>query len=111
MPIKGLQTDFPGMVLYEANCVAKHVADWRTGINSHFIGKGFTVEWVADYFSVATSTLYLNYTEAIKKGRVFRDGCLRAKQFHTAMVKNNVTVQIWLGKQWLKQTDKVAVED
>ena len=33
-----------------------------------FIGKGFTVEWVANYFSVATSTLYLNYSEAIKKG-------------------------------------------
>ena len=51
------------------------------------------------------------YSEAIKKGRVFREGCLQAKQFHTAMVRNNVTMQIWLGKQWLKQTDKVAVED
>jgi len=31
---EGLQTDFPGMILYEANCVAKHVADWRMAINS-----------------------------------------------------------------------------
>jgi len=41
-----------------------------------FIGKGYTVEWVADYFSVATSTLYLNYSEAIKKGGYSgRDAC------------------------------------
>lgn len=78
---------------------------------ARFIGKGFTVEWVADYMDVAVSTLYDNYSDALRKGKVFRNGCLQAKQYHTAMVKNNVTMQIWLGKQWLKQSEKVEVED
>jgi hypothetical protein len=73
---------------------------------AQFIGKGFTVEWVADYFAVHRDTLYANYSDALRKGRVFRNGCLQAKQFHTAMVKNNVTMQIWLGKLWLGQRDK-----
>lgn len=78
---------------------------------ARLIGKGFTVAWVADYLGVATSTLYLNYSDALRKGRVFRDGCLQAKQYHTAMAKNNVTMQIWLGKQWLKQSEKVEVDE
>lgn len=70
------------------------------------IGKGFTVEFVADYFDVAQDTLYRNYSDALRKGYAFRNGCLQAKQFKAAMVDNNVTMQIWLGKQWLDQTDK-----
>jgi len=73
---------------------------------AQFIGKGYTVEWVADYLGVSERTLYRNFCQALRKGRVFRNGCLQAKQFHTAMTKNNVTMQIWLGKQWLGQRDK-----
>ena len=73
---------------------------------ARFIGKGFTVEYVADYFGVHVDTLYVNYSDAIRKGRVFRNGCLQAKQFNSAM-KGNITMQIWLGKQWLGQRDKV----
>lgn len=73
---------------------------------SRFIGKGFTVEYVADYFHCSVQTLYANYSEALRKGYVFRKGCLQAKQLHTAMA-GNVTMQIWLGKQWLEQKDKV----
>ena len=76
---------------------------------ARFIGKGFTVEYVADHFDVAISTLYDNYSDALRKGRVFRNACLQAKQYHSAMAKNNTTMQIWLGKQWLGQKDKVEV--
>lgn len=34
---------------------------------------GFTVEWVADYFGVAESTLYREYSEALRKGRASSD--------------------------------------
>lgn len=74
-----------------------------------FIGKGYTVQYVAEYFGVSEQTLYANYSDALRKGYVFRNGCLQAKQFHTAMVKNNVTMQIWLGKQWLKQKDRTDI--
>lgn len=76
---------------------------------AHFIAKGFTVEYVADYFGVSESTLYDNYSEALRKGRVFRNSCLQAKQFHSAMVKNNTVMQIWLGKQWLGQKDRTDI--
>ena len=32
---------------------------------------------------------------------------LRRAQFKSAIDKGNVTMQIWLGKQWLAQTDKI----
>lgn len=76
---------------------------------SQFIGKGFTVEWVADFMGVHVDTLYANYSDALRKGRVFREGCLQAKQYKSAMT-GNVTLQIWLGKQWLGQADKTEVK-
>jgi hypothetical protein len=72
---------------------------------SGLIGKGFTVEFAADFFGVHVDTLYANYSDALRKGRVFREGCLQAKQFKGAM-KGDTTLQIWLGKQWLGQSDK-----
>jgi|SRR5580704_2940482 hypothetical protein len=76
---------------------------------SQFIGKGFTVEWVADFMGVHVDTLYANYSEALRKGRVFRDGCLQAKLYKSAMT-GNVTNQIWLSKQWLGFADKSEVK-
>lgn len=72
---------------------------------ARFIGKGFTVEYVARLMDVCVDTLYGNYSDALKKGYAFREGCLQAKQFKDAM-KGNATLLIWLGKQWLNQTDK-----
>jgi len=43
--------------------------------------------------------------EAIKRGRDLGTRSLRRLQW-TAAKDGNVTMQIWLGKQWLKQTDK-----
>jgi hypothetical protein len=72
---------------------------------SELVGKGFTYEFVADFFGVHVDTLYANYSEALRKGKVFREGCLQAKLYKSAMT-GNVTNQIWLSKQWLGFTDK-----
>lgn len=74
------------------------------------IGKGFTVQFVADFLGVAESTIYRDYSELLRKGYAFRNGCLQARQFQNAMSKNNTTMQIWLGKQWLDQTDRESLE-
>ena len=75
-----------------------------------FIGRGYTVEYVADYFDVNPDTLYANYSESLRKGRVFRNSCLQAKQLQTAM-KGDRTMLIWLGKQWLGQKDQIETTE
>ncbi len=73
------------------------------------VGKGFTVEFVADFMGVHPDTLYANYSDALRKGHVFRNGCLQAKLYKSAMT-GNVTNQIWLSKQWLGFTDKTELK-
>lgn len=68
------------------------------------IARGFTVEFVAEYLGVAVSTLYLNYSEPMRKGRAFRNGCLQAVQYKQAS-EGNTSLLIWLGKQWLRQRE------
>lgn len=46
------------------------------------------------------------YCEAIKEGHNCRNASLRRKQFEVAM-HGNVAMLIWLGKQYLGQTEKV----
>ena len=76
---------------------------------AQLVGKGFTIEFVADFFGVNPDTLYANYSETLRKGYAFRNGCLQAKQVKEAM-KGNTSLLIWLGKQWLKQNDKTETE-
>ncbi len=47
--------------------------------------------------------------ETIKKGRATGLCSLRRAQFVNAVEKNNVTMQIWLGKQYLNQTDRQEI--
>lgn len=74
---------------------------------AQMVAKGFTIEYVAAMHGVCHDTLYANYSQAIKNGIAFRNGCLQARQFQNAMAKNNTTMQIWLGKQWLGQRDRI----
>ena len=69
------------------------------------IGHGATVEMVADALSCSVDTLERNCAEAIEKGRNARNGKLQCVQYGKAM-EGNVTMLIWLGKQWLGQRDK-----
>jgi hypothetical protein len=54
------------------------------------------------------------YRQAIEKGKANGKQSLRRKQYEIAM-KGNSSMLIWLGKQWLNQTDKVeqttSIED
>lgn len=78
---------------------------------SHKISQGYTVEWVAEYCGVHVDTIYTNYSDALRKGRALRDGCLQAKQFEAAMSdKPNPIMLIWLGKQFLGQADKQDID-
>ena len=50
-------------------------------------------------------TLSRNYADPIKRGRENAKASLKRKQFEVAM-KGHVTMLIWLGKQYLGQSDK-----
>lgn len=51
-------------------------------------------------------TEYNNFTEWFEVKRQPGLNSLRAKQFKKAVEQDNTTMQIWLGKNWLNQTDK-----
>jgi hypothetical protein len=72
---------------------------------AELVAMGYTVEYVAEYMGVHVSTLYESYSDCLRKGYVFRNACLQAVQYKGA-IEGNVTMQIWLGKQWLKQRDR-----
>ena len=61
---------------------------------------------IAAHFDVCEETLRTNYREAIKKGHELRNASLRKRQFDLAM-DGNPTMLVWLGKQYLGQSDKI----
>lgn len=86
--------------------------DWDT------VGKlleaGCSGESIAAQLGVHRTTLYnrcktdmgLTFSTLSQQKKMLGDNLLRAKQYQTAM-SGNVTMQIWLGKQRLGQTDKL----
>jgi len=54
---------------------------------------------------------HVNFSEYFKKGSSKGKISLRRAQFRSALEGANVTMQIWLGKQYLGQTDKVIEEE
>lgn len=63
---------------------------------------------IAAFFDCSEKTIYNRFTEIIAKGKENGKAKLRDIQLRSAM-NGNVTMQIWLGKQYLNQTDKVNV--
>ena len=53
----------------------------------------------------SVSTLDRHFDAAIKRGNLHAKGSLRRRQFEIAMA-GNVTMLIWLGKQYLGQVEK-----
>lgn len=88
--------------------------DWDT------VGKlleaGCSGESIAAQLGIHRTTLYnrckadlgLTFSTFSQQKKMLGDNLLRAKQYQTAM-SGNVTMQIWLGKQRLGQTDKTEV--
>lgn len=74
-------------------------------------GQGCTIEEIAGYLGLSHDTLTRRdefmpiYQEGLNKMR----RSLRRKQYEAAM-EGNITMQIWLGKQMLGQSDKRETE-
>jgi hypothetical protein len=69
--------------------------------------KGSTVKEIAALCDVHEATLYRRFAKQIDRGMALRDSCLRAKQYEVAM-EGNPALLVWLGKQYLDQSDKNA---
>lgn len=63
-----------------------------------------TMSEMAAHFDVSVDTLERNYADVIKRGQERGKESLRRMQWKSAM-SGNVTMQIWLGKQMLKQRE------
>jgi hypothetical protein len=63
---------------------------------------------MAAVMDCSVSTLSRNYAEAIEKGRENGKASLKRKQFELAM-KGDRVMLIWLGKQYLDQTEKKQI--
>ena len=64
---------------------------------------------IAAFFGCDPKTIYNRFSTEIEKGRENGKTKLRQAQYQTAM-SGNVSMQIWLGKQLLGQTDKSQIE-
>ena len=65
---------------------------------------GCTDREIAEWFMIKEDTLRYNFAEYLTKGRAGMKRRLRAVQLTTALA-GNATLLIWLGKQYLGQTD------
>lgn len=63
-----------------------------------------TMEEISAHIGVSVDTLERQYADIIKKGKEEGKASLRRMQWRSAL-DGNVTMQIWLGKNILKQTD------
>jgi hypothetical protein len=70
-----------------------------------------TVKEMAYILGVSTDTLNRNYADVIETGKTLGKIALRRAQWRNAVEKNNVTMQIWLGKNILNQTDAPLDEE
>ena len=60
---------------------------------------------IAEYLGVSESTLKFNFSVYMAKARTHLHMKLRRAQLHNAIQNQNATMQIWLGKNMLGQTD------
>ena len=67
-----------------------------------------TQEEIADYFGCSVDTLHRHFAEFLKRGKNRGRIKIRKKQFDLA-VQGNVTMLVWLGKQFLGQQEKPDV--
>lgn len=63
---------------------------------------------IAAVLDCSPDTIERRYHNLLERGREHRNASLRRKQFEVAM-SGHPTMLIWLGKQFLGQTDKTAV--
>jgi hypothetical protein len=71
---------------------------------------GMTDREIADWFQIKEDTLRYNFADYLTKGRAGLRRRLRAVQLSTAL-SGNATLLIWLGKQYLGQSDQPVNTD
>ena len=64
---------------------------------------------IASFFGCDEATIRKRFSDMLTKGREIGKISLRRKQMKVAM-HGNVTMLIFLGKQYLRQADKTAIE-
>jgi len=72
---------------------------------------GCTLNEIADYFSVDVNTIRRRFKKDVTKGKVGVKIRLRKAQLATAIEDKNPTMQIWLGKNMLNQSDTGTFEE
>lgn len=68
-------------------------------------GLNCSTEEIGSFFNVSADTIQRRFAAALKRGRALVNTSLKRKQYALAM-DGNVTLLIWLGKQYLGQADK-----
>jgi hypothetical protein len=71
---------------------------------------GMTDREIAEWFQIKEDTLRYNFADYLTKGRAGMKRRLRAVQLSTAL-QGNATLLIWLGKQYLGQSDSPMITD
>ena len=71
---------------------------------------GCTNNEIADFYGCSTDLIKKSFSLFTLKGRSRLKMKLRKLQWKSAEA-GNVTMQIWLGKQYLKQSDKIESEN
>jgi hypothetical protein len=70
---------------------------------------GATDTEIGDFCGCSADTIARRFAEVLTKARANMRTKLRRAQFKTAL-SGNATMQIWLGKQILGQSDKVEID-
>lgn len=70
---------------------------------------GCTTHEIAAFMNCSPDTIERNYAAVLKKGKENGKSSLRRMQWKAAE-SGNTTMQIWLGKQLLDQTDKREIK-
>ena len=69
-----------------------------------------SVDEIASILECGRDTIYRNYMHVVEAGRAKGRMGLRRRQWEVAN-EGNPTLLIWLGKNWLNQTDQVQGEE
>jgi hypothetical protein len=67
--------------------------------------RGWSTKEIADFYECTYQTIRNRFSNILLKARTSRKGDLRDAQWKSAVTNGNVTMQIWLGKQELDQSE------
>jgi hypothetical protein len=70
---------------------------------------GNTIEGTAAIVGVSADTLTRYCSGLIEKAKAERNSSVQRTQYELAVTDKDKTMLIWLGKQWLRQSDKQEV--